>query len=62
MDVRAKFGDSRLNSGRIIRLFAGRIRSYAPLRRIWLHFVVNQKQVDVISSTAVDYYGCACQI
>ena len=43
MDVRVEFGDSTLNRGRIIRIFAD--GANALLWSIQLHFAADQKQI-----------------
>ena len=54
VDVRAKFGNSRLNSGRIIRLFVCPDPFYALLCSFYLHFRVDrEKTSDVISGRFV---------
>ena len=53
MDVRAKFvGDSKLNSGRIMRLFGRPDLFYALLCSI-LHFAADRKQLVMSSSRFV---------
>ena len=44
-DVPASFGDFRLNSGRVIRLFVRPDPSSAPLCSIYMHFAAERKQL-----------------
>ena len=55
MDVRIEFGDSMLNSGRIIRLFAGRIRFPHFCEILRLHFAADGKQL--VASYHADLLG-----
>ena len=48
MDVRAKFDDSRLNNGRIMRLLGRPYPFYALLYSIYLYFAVDQKQLVIL--------------
>ena len=59
MDAKVKFGDSVLNSGRIIQIFAGRTRS-THFCAVFSAFCSRPEvDSDVISGVAVDcWYGC----
>ena len=58
MDICVIFGDSELNSGRIIRYFAGCIRFLRTLAQYLITFCSRQESPnDVISSVAVEWVG-----
>ena len=60
MDICAKFGDSRLNSGRKIRLFGRQHPFCALMCSLWLHFAVEQKQL--VTSYLAGLWGRLSQI
>ena len=53
LDVRAKLGDSRINSVRVIQLFGLPYPFYALLSSIYLHFVADWKQL--VTNTRAKY-------